>query len=102
MGRLTQCLEQQPSAHLEQQTATHLEQQTATESQDWDSLESAHATFSVLADRMIHSYKCTQARVRRYTVQALMWLTAWVVIGNLDSWHVPSFLQLVVYFIVML
>ena len=55
MGRLTDCLAQQPSAHLEQQTAA--------ESQDWDSLEHAHAELAMLADSVMHSYKWTQARV---------------------------------------
>ena len=55
VGRLTECLAQQPSAPLDHQLSA--------EALDWDSLEQAHAEFTILADRVVHSYKWTQARV---------------------------------------
>ena len=63
VGRLTECLTQQPSAPLDQQPSAPLDQQLSAEALDWDSLEQAHAEFTILADRVVHSYKWTQARV---------------------------------------
>lgn len=54
-GRLTECLAQQPSALLEQLTVAV--------PQDWDSLEHAHADFTVLAECLMQSHTGTQARV---------------------------------------
>ena len=65
--RLTECLAQQPSVPLEQPTVAA--------PRDWDSLEHAHADFTVLAERVMQSHTGTQARVMRPLYYMCMLMT---------------------------